>query len=110
MHIRIYVANYSQFNVKSMFTTVYINRCCRQILLSRPCPFDQLELGNKVDMQTIITKRRSTVLLFFIDRLLCALDDLTFSFRPFASDLLRRFISKKKKPTNLNLYMNISFS
>ena len=53
MHIRIYVANYSQFNVKSMFTTVYINRCCRQILLSRPCPFDQLELGNKVDMQTI---------------------------------------------------------
>ena len=68
MCIRINVANYSQFNAKTMFTTVYKSVLQTNSVVTSLSfwPIGVWKCLSSIKMQAINYERRSTVLLFFI--------------------------------------------
>lgn len=81
----------------------YINRCCRQTLLSLRCPFDQSEFGSAwavVKCKLLITKEDLQFWLFFIVYFVyCTIwvwFDFFFQAICFWFDLRRRNLSKKE--------------
>lgn len=117
MRIRINVANYSQFNAKTMFTTVYKSVLQTNSVVTSLSfwPIGVWKCLSSSKMQAIIKLRKK---IYSSDSsssvTLCIVrfeSDLTFSFRPFASDLIcEGEIYRKKKPTTLDLHMNVSSS
>ena len=78
----------------------YINRCCRQTLTSLSFwPIGVWKCLSSIKMQAINYESRATRSYSSSSVTLCVVrfeSDLTFSFRPFASDLRRRNLSKKE--------------
>ena len=101
MCIRINVANYSQFNAKTMFTTVYKSVLQTNSVVTSLSfwPIGVWKCLSSIKMQAINYESRATRSYSSSSVTLCVVrfeSDLTFSFRPFASDLRRRNLSKKE--------------
>jgi len=111
MLIRLNVANYSQFNAKTMFTTVHKSVLpeTNSVVTSLSFwPIGVWKCLSSIKMQAINYERRSTVLLFFIGYFVHCTIWFFISGHLFL--ISEGEIYRKKKPTNLNLHMNISSS